>query len=174
MVSIDCLLVVEDEDFLEGILTDGDFKRWLTKRFGDSSSSDSAEYAIFIFSPISNEIPFRYKSLFVNTCTISSILTRGISYNGRECGPLICYPDTDLTMAKQLMEAKGIKQLPVIKRAEDGQRERRRRKIAGVLYYDSIWTCLRDELYRQKSVTLHEEGDNGKLMITNGHQRQSV
>ncbi|KAG6382731.1 hypothetical protein SASPL_157562 [Salvia splendens] len=110
----------------------------------------------------------------VNTCTISSILTRGISYNGRECGPLICYPDTDLTMAKQLMEAKGIKQLPVIKRAEDGQRERRRRKIAGVLYYDSIWTCLRDELYRQKSVTLHEEGDNGKLMITNGHQRQSV
>ncbi|KAG6387506.1 hypothetical protein SASPL_152698 [Salvia splendens] len=149
----DCLLVVEDEDFLEGILTDGDIKRWLTKRFGDSSSSDSAD---------------------VNTCTISSILTRGISYNGRECGPLICYPDTDLAMAKQLMEAKGIKQLPVIKRAEDGQRERRRRKIAGVLYYDSIWTCLRDELYRQKSVMLHEEDDTGKLMITNGHQRQSL
>ncbi|KAL1566924.1 chloride channel protein CLC-f-like [Salvia divinorum] len=143
-----CLLVVEDEDFLEGILTDGDMKRWLTKRFGESSSSDSAD---------------------ANTCTISSIFTRG-----RERGPLICYPDTDLTMAKQLMEAKGIKQLPVIKRAQDCQRERKRRKIAGVLYYDSIWTCLRDELYRQKLATLHGEDDTGKLIITNGHQRQSV
>ena len=45
----DCLLVVEDEDFLEGILTDGDIKRWLTKRFGDSSSSDSADECYFHF-----------------------------------------------------------------------------------------------------------------------------
>ncbi|KAL1563036.1 chloride channel protein CLC-f-like [Salvia divinorum] len=148
-----CLLVVEDEDCLEGILTDGDIKRWLTKRFGESSSSDAAD---------------------VTTCTISSIFTRGISYHGRARGPLICYPDTDLAMAKQLMEAKGIKQLPVIKRAEDCQRERRRRRIAGILYYDSIWTSLRGELYRQKSVNLHEEDDSRKMIITNGHLRQSV
>lgn len=79
----------------------------------------------------------------VNTCTVSSIFTRGISYYGRQRGPLICYPDSDLAMAKQLMEAKGIKQLPVIKRAEDAQREWRRRKIVAILYYDSIWTCVR-------------------------------
>lgn len=79
----------------------------------------------------------------INTCTISTVFTRGTSYHGRERGLLICYPDTDLAMAKQLMEAKGIKQLPVVKRAQDGQRERRRRKVVGLLYYDSIWQCLR-------------------------------
>ncbi|KAH6795850.1 hypothetical protein C2S51_036836 [Perilla frutescens var. frutescens] len=143
-----CLLVVEDEDYLEGILTDGDIKRWLTNKFGDASNNDSAD---------------------INTCTVSSIFTRGISYLGRERGLLICYPDTDLAMAKQLMEAKGIKQLPVIKRAADAQIEWRRRKIVAILYYDSIWTCVRDELNRRRSVSLHEEDDSVK-MITNGHQ----
>lgn len=143
--QLNCLLVVEDEDYLEGILTDGDIKRWLGNRFGEASDSNSAD---------------------VNTCTVSSIFSRGISYLGRERGPLICYPDTDLAMAKQLMEAKGIKQLPVIKRAEDAQREWRRRKIVAILYYDSIWTCVRDELKRRRSIKLHEEEDS----ITDGHQ----
>lgn len=35
-----CLLVVENDDSLEGILTDGDIKRWLTNKFGESSSSN--------------------------------------------------------------------------------------------------------------------------------------
>ncbi|KAL8505369.1 hypothetical protein ACS0TY_016561 [Phlomoides rotata] len=121
-----CVLVVDAEDSLEGILTDGDIKRWLSNRSGDASSSDSGD---------------------VTTCTVSSIFTRGISYRGRERGLLICYPDTDLAMAKQLMEAKGIKQLPVIKRSEDAQRERRRRRIVAILYYESIWSCLRYLLF---------------------------
>lgn len=68
--------------------------------------------------------------------------TRGISYRGRERGLLTCYPDTDLAIAKKLMEAKGIKQLPVVKRGGGFQRERRRR-IGAILYYDSILYCLR-------------------------------
>ncbi|KAK6154515.1 hypothetical protein DH2020_008763 [Rehmannia glutinosa] len=143
-----CVLVVDDEDSLEGILTVGDIKRYLSKRFGDASNSDSVD---------------------VNTCTVSSIFTRGISYRGRERGLLICYPDTDLAMAKQLMEAKGIKQLPVIKRAEDAQRERRKRRIVAILYYDSIWNCLRDELNHRKSVKQQIENDSGKI-IANSHQ----
>ncbi|KAL8509732.1 hypothetical protein ACS0TY_016805 [Phlomoides rotata] len=143
-----CVLVVDAEDSLEGILTDGDIKRWLSNRSGDASSSDSGD---------------------VTTCTVSSIFTRGISYRGRERGLLICYPDTDLAMAKQLMEAKGIKQLPVIKRSEDAQRERRRRRIVAILYYESIWSCLRGELNHRKSINPHEEDDSGK-MITNSHQ----
>ncbi|KAK6133067.1 hypothetical protein DH2020_033106 [Rehmannia glutinosa] len=143
-----CVLVVDDEDSLEGILTVGDIKRYLSKRFGDASNSDSVD---------------------VNACTVSSIFTRGISYRGRERGLLICYPDTDLAMAKQLMEAKGIKQLPVIKRAEDAQRERRKRRIVAILYYDSIWNCLRDELNHRKSVKQQIENDSGKI-IANSHQ----
>ncbi|KAI3466359.1 hypothetical protein Pfo_023022 [Paulownia fortunei] len=143
-----CVLVVDTEDSLEGILTVGDIKRCLSKRSGDASNSDSAD---------------------VNTCTVSSIFTRGISYRGRERGLLICYPDTDLAMAKQLMEAKGIKQLPVIKRAEDAQRERRKRRILAILYYDSIWDCLREELNHRKSVTQQKEDDSG-MIITQSHQ----
>ncbi|KAI8011182.1 putative amino acid permease 7 [Camellia lanceoleosa] len=83
--------------------------------------------------------------LMVNTCLVSSICTRGISYRGRERGLLTCYPDTDLAIAKKLMEARGIKQLPVVKRGGEFQRERKHRIVA-ILYYDSIWNCLREEI----------------------------
>ncbi|KAL3637577.1 hypothetical protein CASFOL_018745 [Castilleja foliolosa] len=136
-----CVLVVDDDDYLEGILTVGDIKRFLSKRFGDASNSESVD---------------------VNTCTVSSIFTRGIRYRGRERGLLICKPDTELAMAKQLMEAKGIKQLPVIKHTEDVQRERRKHRIVAILYYDSIWNCLRDELNHRKSA-IHES-DNKQSM----------
>lgn len=82
------------------------------------------------------------KSLQVNTCLVSSVCTRGIKYRGQERGLLTCYPDTDLSIAKELMEAKGIKQLPVIKRGREPRR-RRKQRIAAILHYDSIWNCLR-------------------------------
>ena len=69
---------------------------------------------------------------------MSSIYTRGISYRGRERGILTCYPDNALAIAKELMEAKGVKQLPVIKRGRG-----RKRRIVAVLHYDSIFSCLR-------------------------------
>lgn len=73
---------------------------------------------------------------------MSSICIRGISYRGQDCGLLTCYPDTDLATAKQLMEAKGIKQLPVVKRGGEFRRERKRRTIA-ILRYDSIEESIR-------------------------------
>lgn len=73
---------------------------------------------------------------------VSSVCTRGISYRGRKRGLLTCYPDTDLAIAKKLMEAKGVKQLPVVQRAVEFQEERKRRIVA-ILYYHSVWNCLR-------------------------------
>lgn len=78
------------------------------------------------------------KSSQVDTCLVSSIYTRGISYRGRERGILTCYPDTALVTAKELMEAKGIKQLPVVKRGKE-----RKRRIVAVVRYDSIFSSLR-------------------------------
>ncbi|KAL7103257.1 hypothetical protein ACP275_08G169000 [Erythranthe tilingii] len=141
-----CILVVDSEDSLEGILTDGDIKRCLSKRYVADTSSSNSNYTD------------------ANTCTVSSIFNRGMSFRGRERGPLICYPDTDLAMAKQLMEAKGIKQLPVLKRAESSQREQKRRRIAAILYYDSIWNCLRDELNHRKLLSQQIEDDSGKIV----------
>lgn len=44
-----CVLVVDAEDSLEGILTGGDIKRWLSNRSTDASSSDSADVCFYLF-----------------------------------------------------------------------------------------------------------------------------
>ncbi|GKV08520.1 hypothetical protein SLEP1_g20137 [Rubroshorea leprosula] len=144
-----CVLVVDDEDFLEGILTNGDAQRYLSQKSSDTSKSDLTHTN-------------------VNTCPVSSICTRGISYRGQERGLLICYPDTELVIAKELMEAKGIKQLPVVKRGGEPQKGRKRR-VVGILYYDSIWSSLREEINHRKSVYQHRKANNTEDIMSNGH-----
>ncbi|KAK6785726.1 hypothetical protein RDI58_019181 [Solanum bulbocastanum] len=144
-----CVLVIDAEGYLEGILTYGDVKRSLFKNHGDSSNKDLSVTD-------------------ANTCLVSSICTRGISYRGQDCGLLTCYPDTDLSIAKQLMEAKGIKQLPVVKRGGEFRRERKRRVIA-LLHYDSVEETIRLEVSHRKSVYQQNEEEKDKQIITNGH-----
>ncbi|KAI5321454.1 PREDICTED: chloride [Prunus dulcis] len=121
-----CVLVVDDEDLLEGILTFGDVRRFQSKKSSDTSKSDCG-------------------FLDANTCLVSSVCTRGISYCGRARGIFTCYPDTDLAMAKELMEAKDIRQLPVVKRVREPSKEIKRRIVA-ILHYSSILNCLREEI----------------------------
>lgn len=78
----------------------------------------------------------------MNGCTVSSVCTRGIQYRGIDRGLLTCYPDAELAVAKELMEAKGVKQLPVVRRGGDPKKDRKR-KVVALLNYDSIWHCLR-------------------------------
>ncbi|XP_072986535.1 chloride channel protein CLC-f-like [Typha latifolia] len=144
-----CVVVVDNEDFLEGILTLGDIRR---KGFELNAETPSPRGD----SPI----------LDVNSSPISACLTRGFQYQGSECGLLICFPDTDLTTAKELMEAKGIKQLPVVKRGW-GRRNDRKRRIVGLLHYDSIGQCLRDEVERWK--TVYQMKEDFHQVTTNGH-----
>lgn len=68
--------------------------------------------------------------------------TKKISYRGQERGLLTCYPDATVGVAKELMEARGVKQLPVVKRGEVIHKGKRR-KLLGLLHYDSIWSFLR-------------------------------
>ncbi|KFK35584.1 hypothetical protein AALP_AA4G009900 [Arabis alpina] len=132
-----CLMVVDDDDFLAGILTHGDIKRYLSNSV----------------STILNE----------NTCPVSSVCTRNITYRGQERGLLTCYPDATVSVAKELMEARGVKQLPVVKRGEVIHKGKRR-KLLGLLHYDSIWTFLRDEMSRRRLINerrKEEVGANG-------------
>lgn len=92
-----------------------------------------------LFKCIYSDLKFVFQ---VNTCLISSCLTQGFKYQGSERGLLTCFPDTDLTTAKDLMEAKGIKQLPVVKRG-GGSRTGWKRRLVALLHYDSIGRCLR-------------------------------
>ncbi|KAM3243366.1 hypothetical protein ACQJBY_055350 [Aegilops geniculata] len=100
--------------------------------------------------------------------TISSCLTRGFQYQGSERGLLTCFPDTDLTTAKNLMEARGIKQLPVIKRGV-GHKTERRRKLVALLYYDSIGHCLREEIENWKAIYQRKEDFH---ILATGHTLQ--
>nr|GLL22462.1 chloride channel protein CLC-f [Ipomoea trifida] len=74
---------------------------------------------------------------------------------------------TELAMAKQLMEAKGIKQLPVVKRGRDIQKERKRRVIA-ILNYGSIWDSIRKEVNWHKSAYQQARGDNSNQIVPIG------
>ncbi|XP_065863014.1 chloride channel protein CLC-f [Euphorbia lathyris] len=143
-----CVIVVDDEDLLEGILTYGDVRRLSSKSdevsVGDSTPKD------------------------VKTCLVSSVCTREISYRGQSRGLLTCYPDTDLAIAKELMEAKGIKQLPVVKHLRGSLKERKRRVVA-ILHYDSIQNCLREEIARRKSKYHHRKERSLDNMIESGH-----
>nr|KJB45518.1 hypothetical protein B456_007G309900 [Gossypium raimondii] len=143
-----CALVVDKDDLLEGILTYGDIRRYLSKKQSDVSIDDST-------------------ALDVNTCVVSSVCTRGISYRGQERALLICYPETNLAIAKVLMEAKEIKQLPVVKSSGE-PRQGRKRRIVGVLYYESIWNCLREEINHRKSVH-QQRKENNVEEVVNSH-----
>ncbi|MQM19165.1 hypothetical protein Taro_052165, partial [Colocasia esculenta] len=121
-----CVMVVDAEDMLEGILTLGDIRRRVSKKSSEMPDSPKMDSAVFD----------------VNAFLVSSICTRGIDYHGSERGLLTCFMDTDLTTAKQLMEAKDVKQLPVVRRGGN-QRRDRKRKLLGLLQYDSITQCLR-------------------------------
>lgn len=144
-----CVLVVDDEDFLEGILTSGDAKRCMSQKSSDTSNTDLT-------------------LMDVNSSPVFSVCTRGISYRGQECGLLICYPDTDLAIAKELMEAKGINQLPVVKRGGREPQKGRKRRVVGLLYYDSIWNSIREEISHRKSVFEHRKTTDEDNDISNG------
>lgn len=142
-----CGLVVDCEDFLEGIVTLGDIRRMGFELHGDSfTSGDQLKPA-------------------ENSSTISLCLTRGFQYEGNERGLLTCFPDTDLTTAKNLMEARGIKQLPVVKRGV-GHRTEGKRKLIALLHYDSIGHCLREEIENWKAIYQIKEDFH---LIANGH-----
>ncbi|KQK01558.1 hypothetical protein BRADI_3g56670v3 [Brachypodium distachyon] len=100
--------------------------------------------------------------------TISSCLTRGFQYKGSERGLLTCFTDTDLTTAKNLMEARGIKQLPVVKRGI-GHRTEGKRKLIALLRYDSIGHCLREEIENWKTIYQRKEDFH---ILANGHTLQ--
>ncbi|KAI7757265.1 hypothetical protein M8C21_032256 [Ambrosia artemisiifolia] len=124
-----CVLIADPEDHLEGILTYGDIRRSIFKISNESSETGSST------SDLSHS-------------SVSSICIRGINYRGLKRGLITCYPDTDLAIAKKLMEARDVKQLPVVQRGVDFQEERKRR-IVGILYYHSIWSCLSEEIDRR-------------------------
>ncbi|KAH9312937.1 hypothetical protein KI387_027972 [Taxus chinensis] len=144
-----CVLVVDDEDLLEGIMTLGDLQREVQGTADTNVHSDMT-------------------TLDVNTTLVSAVCTRRIHYRGHERGILICYPDTDLMMAKEIMEARGIKQLPVVKRIGE-RRQECGRKLVGLLYYDAIADCVREARQRVVVLVSQSRKDKNDEILLTGH-----
>ena len=151
-----CVLVVYNEDFLEGIVTLDDLccKRFVPSENSDSTQANSStldvckllilwlQFQFMLFTHYVSTTNIYLATSQANSSLVSSCLTRGFQFHGNERGLVTCFPDTDLSTAKVLMEVKGIKQLPVVKRGA-GRRNDGRRKVLGLLHYDSIGWCLR-------------------------------
>uniref|UniRef100_A0A7N0TMJ2 CBS domain-containing protein n=1 Tax=Kalanchoe fedtschenkoi TaxID=63787 RepID=A0A7N0TMJ2_KALFE len=141
-----CAFVVDADDLLVGILTCSDIRRYLSR---------NSTYGVK--DPTLPD---------VDSCLIISACTRGIRYRGRRRGLLTCYPQTDLAIAKELMEARGIKQLPVVKHGGESQKERKRR-VVGVIHYDSIRKLLREKMDRQQSTFQSRSDKDLEEIVTN-------
>ncbi|KAH7674250.1 Chloride channel voltage gated protein [Dioscorea alata] len=141
-----CALVVDDENFLEGILTLGDIRRRGLEMYGENPRT-----------PNKGDSTIRD----VDIPLVSSCCTRGFQYRGSARGLLTCFPDTELIIAKELMEAKGIKQLPVVRRggARSSGRNDLKRKLVALLHYESISRCLCDALEHQKASYPYRKGE---------------
>eukprot|EP00252_Welwitschia_mirabilis_P008197 TRINITY_DN19922_c0_g1_i1.p1 TRINITY_DN19922_c0_g1~~TRINITY_DN19922_c0_g1_i1.p1 ORF type:complete len:739 (+),score=142.14 TRINITY_DN19922_c0_g1_i1:507-2723(+) len=144
-----CILIVSEEDMLEGILTLGDVQR---KVQATSSAQGCDEAAL----------------LDVNTFPVSSICTRRIYYHGSERGILVCYPDMDLMVAKEIMEAGGVRQLPVVVR-NSGRKHQQGQKLLGLLCYDSIRDCLRDIRKRHSTPFPQSRQHKDNEILHTGH-----
>jgi CBS domain-containing protein len=160
-----CIMVVDDDDFLAGILTHGDIRRYLSNNASTILDVSSETKQTPSVSSHLVEPSLSLRLLQENTCPVSSVCTKKISYRGQERGLLTCYPDATVGVAKELMEARGVKQLPVVKRGEVIHKGKRR-KLLGLLHYDSIWTFLRDEMSRRRSIN---DRRKDKEVGTNGH-----
>lgn len=144
-----CVLLVDDEGLLEGIMTLGDLQRQVQGAANVNAQGDTI-------------------TLDVNTIPVSSVCTRRINYRGHERGILVCYPDTDLMMAKEIMEARGIKQLPVVTRGGE-RRQERGNTLLGLLCYDGIPICLREARKQVMALAAQSRRDKDDEILLCGH-----
>lgn len=107
-------------------------------------------------------------TLDVNATPVSSVCTRRINYRGHERGILVCYPDTDLMMAKEIMEARGIKQLPVVTRGGE-RRQERGHTLLGLLCHDGIPNCLREARKQVMALAAQSRQDKDDEILLSGH-----
>uniref|UniRef100_A0A0E0NK86 Chloride channel protein n=2 Tax=Oryza TaxID=4527 RepID=A0A0E0NK86_ORYRU len=138
-----CGLVVDCEDFLEGIVTLGDIRRMGFELHGDSfTSGDQLKPAV---------------------------KTKQFTQAGKECvlinGDVAGKFFNHIIVSYSRIPARGIKQLPVVKRGV-GHRTEGKRKLIALLHYDSIGHCLREEIENWKAIYQIKEDFH---LIANGH-----
>lgn len=101
---------------------------------------------------------------------VVAICTRHSGIAGDPPNLVVCYPDTNLHAAEELMLPRGLHQLPVVTRI-GSQWQDRGHKVVGVLHRESIPICTR---YNSCPHITHSFATHRKLMDAPLHKITSV
>lgn len=136
-VQQSCVLVVDDDDLLEGVMTLSDLKHDVLRAAMATSQGDTT-----IFD--------------VNNILVAAVCSGNGA--GDENDLVICYPDMSLKDAQQLFALKGAQYIPVVSRG--GRRwQDRGRKICALLTVDDVPACLRREATKRVLAFTKKEED---------------
>lgn len=78
----------------------------------------------------------------VDTMLVAAICTTSIQNVADGHNVVVCYPDTTLQAAEELMQPRGLHQLPVVTRV-GRQWQDRGHKVVGVLHREAIPLCIK-------------------------------
>jgi CBS domain-containing protein len=118
----DCALVVDENGLLEGILTPSDLQGKVLQATEEFVSSEEAS------------------NVEVESTLVAAICTGKGENQGIGTNLVVCYPDMNLQMAKDLMVQHGFRQLPVVTRKGT---QWQYHKLVGLLDDDGITRCVK-------------------------------
>lgn len=133
-----CALVVDENDLLEGIMSSSDLQREVLR---------ATEESVFSDVPIIVE---------VDTMLVAAICTSSIENVADGHNIVVCYPDTTLRAAEELMQPRGLRQLPVVTRV-GRQWQDRGHKVVGLLHRETISQCVKDEASKRLAAMLEQK-----------------
>ncbi|KAJ7546554.1 hypothetical protein O6H91_08G044500 [Diphasiastrum complanatum] len=144
-----CVLVVDDNDLLEGIMTLTDLHDTVV---GAAMATSHGDVTI----------------LEADSMLVASICTSKGVNQGDETDLVVCYRDMNLYAAQQLMDINGVRQMPVVSRG--GKRwQDRSRQVIGLLNREAIPISLRAEATKRIMAFMVQPEEKDDEVFDHGH-----
>lgn len=144
-----CALVVDENDLLEGIMSSSDLQREVLR---------ATEESVFSDVPIIVE---------VDTMLVAAICTSSIENVADGHNIVVCYPDTTLRAAEELMQPLGLHQLSVVTLV-GRQWQDCGHKVVGLLHREMIPQCVKAEASKRIATMLEQKAKEDFPSLSNG------
>ncbi|KAH7439203.1 hypothetical protein KP509_04G050000 [Ceratopteris richardii] len=139
-VGQSCVLVVDEDDLLEGIFSISDLQREVFRAAMATSQGDPT-------------------MLDVNSTLVAAICTGNFTCCDNDREIVVCYPDMSLRVAQRILETQHLRLLPVVSRG--GRRwQDRGRKLCGILTAEDIPIILRKEATKRVVAFMKRDDDD--------------
>lgn len=139
-VQQSCVLVVDDNDLLEGVMTTSDLQRDVLR-----AAMATAQGDVTLFD--------------VNTTLVAAVCSGNLGdCEDDESDFVVCYPDMSLKSALRLFALNSVQHIPVVSRG--GRRwQDRGRKLSALLTRNAISVCLRREATKRVMAFMKKEDE---------------